>query len=79
MRVLVTECTGFIGSHCCVELIASGNEIVCIDNLSNPKRFIIDRVQDISNNNVVFYEHDICDEDYFVNVMVKNKCNHPLK
>jgi dTDP-glucose 4,6-dehydratase len=34
MRVLVTGGAGFLGSHLCDALIARGDEIVCVDNLS---------------------------------------------
>jgi UDP-glucose 4-epimerase len=35
MRCLVTGGAGFIGSHLCRELIGSGHEVVCMDNLSS--------------------------------------------
>ena len=31
-RVLVTGGAGFIGSHLCDRLIASGHEVLCVDN-----------------------------------------------
>ena len=31
-RVLVTGGAGFIGSHLCERLMASGREVLCIDN-----------------------------------------------
>src|SRR5262252_968144 len=34
MRVLVTGGAGFLGSHLCDALIARGDEVVCVDNLS---------------------------------------------
>jgi dTDP-glucose 4,6-dehydratase len=34
MKVLVTGGAGFLGSHLCDALIARGDEVVCIDNLS---------------------------------------------
>ena len=34
MRVLITGGAGFLGSHLCDALIARGDEILCIDNLS---------------------------------------------
>ena len=35
MRVLVTGCAGFIGSHVCEFLLERGNDILGIDNLNN--------------------------------------------
>lgn len=34
MRVLVTGGAGFLGSHLCERLVASGCQVVCLDNLS---------------------------------------------
>jgi|LGVE01.1.fsa_nt_gb nucleoside-diphosphate-sugar epimerase len=33
-KVLVTGGAGFIGSHLCETLLETGNEVVCVDNLS---------------------------------------------
>jgi len=32
MRILVTGGAGFIGSHLCDRLLASGHEVICLDN-----------------------------------------------
>jgi UDP-glucuronate 4-epimerase len=34
MRVLLTGCAGFIGMHCALRLLARGDEVVGLDNLS---------------------------------------------
>ena len=34
MRVLITGGAGFIGSHLCDSLVAAGNEVSILDNLS---------------------------------------------
>ncbi len=34
MRVLVAGGAGFLGSHVCDRLIATGNDVVCVDNMS---------------------------------------------
>jgi UDP-glucuronate 4-epimerase len=34
MRALVTGCAGFIGMHCCARLLARGDEVIGVDNLS---------------------------------------------
>ena len=34
MRVLVTGAAGFIGMHCAARLLARGNEVLGLDNLS---------------------------------------------
>ncbi|HEY6315457.1 MAG TPA: UDP-glucuronic acid decarboxylase family protein [Streptosporangiaceae bacterium] len=38
MRILVTGGAGFVGSHLVAELIARGDQVVCVDNLSTGSR-----------------------------------------
>lgn len=35
MKILVTGAAGFIGMHVCEKLISRGNEVICVDSLSN--------------------------------------------
>lgn len=58
-KVLVTGGTGYIGSHTCVELLASGYEVVIVDNLSNSTRDVMGRIERISTSRVTFYEGDV--------------------
>lgn len=52
MKVLVTGGAGFIGSHIVDQLIASGHEVVVVDNLSSGNREQVDR-------RASFYELDV--------------------
>ncbi len=61
MTVLVTGGTGYIGSHTCVELLNSGHEVVVIDNLSNSKKSVLERVGRITEKAVAFHQVDIRD------------------
>ena len=45
MAVLVTGGLGYIGSHTCVELMNSGNEVIVVDNLYNCKKSSYDRIK----------------------------------
>ena len=45
MRVLVTGGLGFIGSHTCCCLLDAGYEIVVVDNLSNSKIDVVDKIK----------------------------------
>lgn len=63
MKVLVTGGLGFIGSHISVDLLNKGYDVVIIDNLSNSKVQVLDRIEDISSRRPVFYEQDICNLD----------------
>jgi UDP-glucuronate decarboxylase len=68
-RIVVTGGAGFIGSHLCGELLASGNEVIAVDNLfTGSKHNISDFLDDI---NFDFVRHDVtqplwleCDQVY---------------
>jgi UDP-glucose 4-epimerase len=57
----VTGGTGYIGSHTVVALIAAGYEPVIVDNLSNSKISVLDRIKDITGNRPTFYKIDLRD------------------
>ncbi len=61
MKILVTGGCGYIGSHACVELLENNYEVVIIDNLCNSKREVVDKIEQITNRKVTFYENDVCD------------------
>jgi dTDP-glucose 4,6-dehydratase len=46
MRITVTGGAGFLGSHLCDALIARGDEVVCLDNLSTGRLANIDHLID---------------------------------
>ncbi len=63
MRVLVTGGTGYIGSHACVELLNSGNEVIVVDNLCNSKEDVIERIARICGQRPKFYQADVADKN----------------
>lgn len=63
MKILVTGGTGYIGSHTCVELLNNGYEVVIVDNLSNSKKDVVDKIKSITNKDVTFYEGDVCNKE----------------
>ena len=73
MKILVTGGTGYIGSHTCVELLNSGYEVVIIDNLSNSKKDVVDKIKEITAKEVTFYEGDVCDKELLTNIFEKEK------
>ena len=61
MAYLVTGGTGYIGSHTVVELMAAGHDVVVIDNLSNSKPSVLDRIQRIVGRRPRFEQIDVRD------------------
>ena len=60
--ILVTGGTGYIGSHACVVLMQAGYEVVIVDNLSNSRRDVVDRIARIVGRSPVFIEGDVRDK-----------------
>ena len=59
--ILVTGGAGYIGSHTCVELLDAGYDLVVIDNFSNSKPAVLERIGRISGRAPSFAEVDIRD------------------
>ena len=59
MKILVTGGCGYIGSHTCVELLENNYEVVIIDNLSNSKEDVVEKIKKITKKNVKFYKGDV--------------------
>ena len=60
MKILVTGGMGYIGSHTVVELINEGYEPIILDNLSNSKEEVLNRIKQITQKKVKFYKADLC-------------------
>ncbi len=63
MSILITGGCGYIGSHTCLELLASGHEIVVLDNYYNSNPEALARVKELSGKDIPFYECDIRDAE----------------
>jgi UDP-glucose 4-epimerase len=61
--ILVTGGTGYIGSHTCVELLNSGHDVVIIDNLSNSKADVVERIENITGKRISFIKGDLLNDD----------------
>ena len=59
MKVLLTGGLGYIGSHTAVELLNRGYEIVIVDDLSNSKIDVKDKIQMITNKKIKFVKVDL--------------------
>ena len=72
MSILVTGGAGYIGSHTCVELLEKGEEIVIVDNFSNSKPEVLDKIKDITGKKFKFYEVDLLDRTKLEKVFQDN-------
>jgi len=58
----VTGGAGYVGSHCVVELLNEGFNVVIVDNLSNSSRECINRIESLAGKKVTLYEADLTDK-----------------
>ena len=72
MSILVTGGTGYIGSHTVVELINAGYDAVIVDNLSNSKPEVLNRIEKITGKRPAFYNIDIRDKEGLNKVFSEN-------
>jgi UDP-glucose 4-epimerase len=59
--ILVTGGLGYIGSHTVVELLANHRDVVIVDNLSNSKLSVLERIEKIAGRRPGFVQLDIRD------------------
>ncbi len=59
--ILITGGTGFIGSHTCVALAQAGHEFLILDNLSNSRADVLDRLASLCGRRPAFIEGDVRD------------------
>lgn len=59
MNVLVTGGAGFIGSHCCLDLLTHGVQVVVVDDHSNSSPVALDRVTELTGIGFPRYRIDI--------------------
>lgn len=72
MSILVTGGAGYIGSHTVVELLNSGHEVVIIDDYSNSKPEVLNRIKEITGKSFKFYEVNILDKEALEPVFKEN-------
>lgn len=73
MKILVTGCTGYIGSHTVVELLDKKYEVVGLDNFSNSKKETLNKIKKITSKDIKFYEGNMLDEKLLNKVFKENK------
>lgn len=78
MSILVTGGAGYIGSHTVVELLNSGREVVIIDNFSNSKKDVLDKIKEITKKDFKFYEINYLNRRELEKVFEENKIDAVL-
>lgn len=73
MKVLVTGGCGYIGSHTTTLLLKENIDVVIIDNLSNSKIDVLDKIREITGKSVTFYQEDLCNLDKVRSIFEKEK------
>lgn len=73
MAVLVAGGMGYIGSHTTVELLNQGYEVIIVDDLSNSKEVVLDRIENITGKSPKFYELNILNQEALEVVFKENK------
>ncbi len=67
-KILLTGGAGYIGSHTYIELSKAGYEVVIIDNFSNSRPDVLNRLEIITNAPVTAYEGDVLDKAFLAKV-----------
>jgi len=72
-KILLTGGAGFIGSHTYVELVKAGFEVVILDNFSNARPDVIDRLEVITGAPVTCYTGDVLDRALLTRIFSDHK------
>ena len=72
MSILVTGGAGYIGSHTCVELLKAGEDIIVLDNYSNSKKEVIEKIKKITGKDFKAYEVDLLNREDVEKVFEEN-------
>ena len=75
MKIFVTGCCGYIGSHTCVELLKNNYEVIGLDNFSNSKKEVLNSIKTITGKSIKFYEGNMLDSDILNKIFKENVIN----
>ena len=73
MAILLPGGAGYIGSHTAVELLNAGKEVVILDNFSNSKPEVLEKIKEITGKDFKFYEADYLDREALEKVFKENE------
>jgi UDP-glucose 4-epimerase len=72
-NILVTGGTGYIGSHTVIELLKNGLNVVIVDNFSNSKPAVLDRLKMITGTKPAFIKADLTDKPSVAKIFRDNE------
>lgn len=72
-NIFVTGCTGYIGSHTCVELLDGNYNVIGLDNFSNSKSSVLDNITKITGKSIKFYEGNMLDKALLDKIFSENE------
>ena len=72
MAILLPGGAGYIGSHTAVELLNADKEIIIVDNFSNSKPEVLNKIKQITGKDFKFYELDCLDRKALEKVFEEN-------
>lgn len=72
-RILLTGGAGYIGSHTHVALVAAGHDVVILDDFSNAKRAVPERLAQISGKPAVVIDADVRDADALAKIFATHQ------
>ncbi|MBH9552944.1 UDP-glucose 4-epimerase GalE [Inhella gelatinilytica] len=73
MQVLVTGGAGYIGSHTCVQLLEQGHDVVVLDNYSNSKPSVLQRIGELAGRCVAAERGDVRDGAVLARVLTEHR------
>ena len=73
MAILLPGGAGYIGSHTAVELLNAGKDVVILDNFSNSKPEVLEKIKKITGKDFKFYEADYLDREALEKVFKENE------
>ena len=71
-NIFVTGCSGYIGSHTSVELLENGYNVIGLDNFSNSKPVVLDKIFEITGKKITFYEGNMLDKNILNKIFSEN-------
>ena len=69
MNILLTDGTGYIGSHIAVVLSQAGHNVVLLDNFSNSSKAVLGQLHKILGRAVPFIESDVRNESVVTKIL----------